>query len=208
MAEVRNESKPRMLRLFVVGVLGSLMVFWAGQWVARVCGLMPNVSLLAEAAIGGPFELVDMHGATVRDTDYRGQWLLVFFGFTYCPDACPTAISNIAAALDELGEKSKNIKVLFISFDPARDTPEHLKAYFEAIDDRFIGLTGSDAQIAAAARRYRAVYVRHGSGTDYVFDHSTAILAIDPAGKFAASFTHETNPTAMADRLRRLLLQA
>jgi protein SCO1/2 len=194
-----------VLRASASAVLVALLVGWVGLWIARSCGSLPETVIVVPEYIGGRFELVDMDGRNVRDTDYRGKWLLVFFGFTFCPDACPTAISTLSAALDEIGPAAAGVVPLFISFDPARDTPAHLKSFFGSIDGRFVGLTGSEAQIAAAAKRYRAVYIRHGEGDDYVFDHSTTIYAISPDGHFVTHFNHQTPPDQVAARMRALL---
>ncbi len=160
--------------------------------------------------IGGPFTLVDHDGNTVTDETYRGRYIMVFFGFTYCPDICPTALSDTAAALDMLGaDKASKVTPLFISVDPARDTPEHLKEYVSYFHPNTIGLTGSEAQIKEAARVYRAYY-RLGEPSaddplDYLVDHTAIIYVMGPNGEFLTHFSNGTSAEEMAERLGRLL---
>jgi protein SCO1/2 len=156
-------------------------------------------------AVGGPFTLTDQTGATVTDRTYRGKWLLIYFGFTYCPDACPTALNNIAQALDALGPEAARIQPLLISVDPERDTPAVLRDYVAAFDSRIIGLTGTPEQVAAVARAYRVFYQRVGDGPDYTVDHITAIYVVDPDGRFDSLLAHDLTGPEMAKRLEKLL---
>jgi protein SCO1/2 len=161
---------------------------------------------LLASAIGGPFRLVDPNGKTVTDADLKGKWSLVYFGYTHCPDACPTALNDIAIALDELGSKRGSVRPVFITVDPERDTPEVLKAYVTAFDAPILALTGSPEEIAQAAKGYRVYYAKHPeAGGDYSMDHSSVIYVMDPEGRFTASFTHQSTPEEIADRLKKLL---
>ena len=155
--------------------------------------------------IGGPFTLTDGDGRTVTDQTYRGKWLLVYFGYTYCPDACPTGLNNIAGALKLLGGDADKIQPLFITVDPARDTAAAMKAYVAAFDPRIAGLTGTPEQIDAVARAYRAYYKRVGEGDDYVMDHSVAIYVMDPEGKYSTALRHTATPQEIAASLEKLL---
>jgi protein SCO1/2 len=158
-------------------------------------------------AIGGPFDLVDQNGKRVSDTDLRGSWLLVYFGYTHCPDACPSALNNIALALRELGAAGRAaIRPVFITIDPARDTPAVMKDYVASFDAPILALTGTAAQVARAAKAYRVYYAqRPEPGGDYSLDHTSVIYVIDANGRFAASLNSEATPAEMAERLKRLL---
>lgn len=160
------------------------------------------------AAIGGPFELIDQYGRTVTDKDFRGRPMLIYFGFAYCPDICPTSLARNAAALDLLGKQGEAIQPILITVDPERDTPEVLKSYAEAFDPRLIALTGSPEQIAAVAKAYRVFYkkVEEGRGPgDYLIDHSAFTYLIDGDGHFRQFFRHDLSAEAMAERLRAAL---
>ena len=158
------------------------------------------------AAIGGPFRLVDQNGKTVTDRDLRGKGALVYFGYTHCPDACPTALNNIALALAQLGEKRDEVRPVFITVDPERDTPAIMKSYVASFDAPILALTGTADEVAEAAKAYRVYYAKHSlPGGDYEMDHSSVIYVMDPQGRFTASFTHESSPKDMAERLEKLL---
>jgi len=158
------------------------------------------------SVIGGPFTLVDQDGHTVTNETYRGKWLLIYFGYTHCPDACPTALNDIAETLTALGPLRAKLQPLFITVDPDRDTPALLKNYTAAFDVGIVGLTGSATQIAQAARAFRVYYARDKtSGPDYGMAHSSIIYLMNPDGRFVTSFTHETTPDAMQARIRQLL---
>jgi len=161
---------------------------------------------LLASAIGGPFRLVDQDGKTVTDADLKGKWSLIYFGYTHCPDACPTALNDIAVALDELGPKRAAVRPVFITVDPERDTPEVLKAYVTAFDAPILALTGTPEEIAQAAKGYRVYYAKHPeAGGDYSMDHSSVIYVMDPQGRFTASFTQQNPPEEIAERLKKLL---
>ncbi|MBC7802096.1 MAG: SCO family protein, partial [Gemmatimonadaceae bacterium] len=155
-----------------------------------------------------PFRLQGADGRVVTDQDFRGRWMLVYFGFTHCPDACPTGLQTIANALDTLGAEAKRkVAVLFISVDPERDTPALVAEYVTAFDAPITGLSGTAEQVAAVAKAYRVYYAkRPRPGTEaYDVDHSTFIYVMDPRGRFAANFTHEAPPDTIAARLKTLM---
>jgi protein SCO1 len=161
---------------------------------------------LLGSAIGGPFTLVDQDGKTVANTALEGKWLLVYFGYTHCPDECPTTLNNIAIALKDLGAKRSEVRPVFITIDPARDTPQVLKNYVAAFGAPILALTGTTAQIAKAADAYRVYYAKHPeAGGDYSMDHSSIVYVMDPKGRFTASFTDDDTPAQMAERLQKLL---
>jgi len=156
--------------------------------------------------IGGPFRLVDQNGKTVTDADLKGKWSLVYFGYTHCPDACPTALNDIAIALDELGPQRNAVRPVFVTVDPERDTPAVLKSYVTAFDAPILALSGTPEEIAQAAKGYRVYYAKHPeAGGDYSMDHSSVIYVMDPEGRFTASFTQENSPEEIAERLKKLL---
>jgi len=154
--------------------------------------------------IGGPFELVDHTGQTVNEQSWPGQHLLIYFGYTFCPDVCPTELQIMTVALDELGGEAERIQPLFVTVDPARDTVPAMADYVGAFHARMVGLTGSDQQIRAAARTYR-VYFALGEGEDYLVDHSSFIYLMSPDGQLLTYFPANSDPTAMAGRIAELL---
>ena len=159
----------------------------------------------ALAQIGGPFSLEDGDGRTVTDRDFRGRLMLVYFGYTHCPDACPTALQDIATALDDLGGRRNEVAPVFITVDPERDTPSVVKDYAANFGKDVTGLSGTPAAIASAAKAYRVYYARHPTTDGYDMDHSSIIYVMDRQGRFVANFTHETPPEAIAAKLRALL---
>jgi len=189
-------------------LLGGLVILGAGAFLALSLHQRPRgaAGTLLASAIGGPFHLVDQNGKTVTDGDLKGKWSLVYFGYTHCPDACPTALNDIAIALDELGPQRGAVRPVFITVDPERDTPEVLKSYVTSFDAPILALTGSREEIAQAAKDYRVYYAKHPeAGGDYSMDHSSVIYVMDPEGRFTASFTHESSPEQIAERLKKLL---
>jgi protein SCO1/2 len=129
------------------------------------------------------FRLVDFNGRARTLADYRGQIVVIVFGFAHCPDVCPLELAKLAAVLKQLGADRPHLQVLFITLDPSRDTPGILKRYVTAFDPGFVGLTGTAAQVDATARDFHVQYARVPSGDDYVIDHSTGLFVIDPSGR-------------------------
>ena len=159
-------------------------------------------------SIGGPFTLVDQDGKTVSEADFKGSHMLVYFGYTYCPDVCPTSLSAMAGALDILGDKADKITPVFITIDPERDDPEALKSYIEHFHPRLVGLTGTPGQIKAAAKGYKAYYAKVGDGYeqgDYSMDHSSITYLMGPDGNFVTHFGHGVESEPMAKKLAELL---
>jgi protein SCO1/2 len=163
----------------------------------------------APVELGGPFTLTDQDGNRRTDQDFRGKYMLVFFGYTFCPDVCPTTLAVEAAALDKMGARAERIVPVFISVDPKRDTPEKLKSYLSAFDaappatrPNFVGLTGTDEEIAAVAKAYRVYYQAHTEeGESYTVDHSGVVYLMSPSGKFLANYSLETAPDKLATDL-------
>ena len=156
--------------------------------------------------IGGPFRLVNGNGRIVTDEDFRGKWMLVYFGYTHCPDACPTALQDMANALDDLGAQKKDVAIIFITIDPERDTPAVMKDYVAAFNANITPLSGSPEAVAAAAKAYRVYYAKHPTKDGgYDMDHSSIIYVMDPNGRFVANFTQETPPQQIAAKLKSLV---
>jgi protein SCO1/2 len=156
------------------------------------------------ASVGGPFQLVDQSGRPVDEKILKGRWNVVFFGFTYCPDVCPTTLQALAAASDQLGPKARDLRIVFVSVDPGRDTPAKMKDWLEAqrLPEGTLGLTGTPDQVAAAARAYRVFYEKQGDGPDYQVNHSTAAYLMDPRGRFERVLAYGLTPEQMADQIR------
>ncbi len=158
---------------------------------------------------GGPFALIDHDGMARTDADFGGQYLLVYFGYTHCPDLCPLGLTRLSTAIDLLGEAGSEVQPLFISVDPARDTTPVLGDYVEHFHPRLIGLTGSAAAVQAAARVYkihrRKVVPAGEAPEDYLVDHSTLTYLMGPDGDFLTLFPHGTEAAFMADAIRNYL---
>ena len=157
-------------------------------------------------SIGGPFELVNAAtGRQVSDQEFRGKWLLVFFGYTHCPDICPTTLGNIAESMSQLGPLAGQVQPLFITIDPERDTRQVLVDYTSVFDPRIMALTGSSAQMEAAARTYRIYYAKRVVGDDYFMDHTSVTHVMRPDGTYSSSFLSTDGPSEMTKRLRKLI---
>jgi protein SCO1 len=167
-----------------------------------------GVETSGTALIGGPFALTDSSGKIVTDQDFRGRYMLVYFGFTYCPDICPAELQVIAQALDQLGDKAKKVVPVFITVDPGRDTPQAMAEYVKSFGPDFVGLTGTPDQIAATAKAYRVFYSKienKDSSGDYSVDHSALVYLMRPDGKYLDHFAYGTSADTMAKALRHYL---
>lgn len=157
----------------------------------------------AAAAIGGPFSLVDQDGRPVTEAVLQGRWSAIYFGFTYCPDVCPTSLMALKEGLDKLGRRGEQVQSILISVDPDRDTPEAMKAYLDnsAFPDGIIGLTGSPAQVEHVAKAYKIYFRKDGEGPDYLVQHQSIIYVMDPRGRFARALTHDLSPDQIAEQI-------
>ena len=177
---------------------------------ALIAGLLSWATTTSAVTIGGRFALIAPDGTTVTDQTFRGKWLLVYFGYTFCPNTCPMTLNEIATALEKLGTDATKMQPLFITVDPQRDTREVLEQYTRSFDPRIVGLTGSPQQIDAVTQEYGAYAARDKTGPgpeDYVIDHSTYLYVMDPGGKFVRAFDADTSGDRIADALRELLAQ-
>jgi cytochrome oxidase Cu insertion factor (SCO1/SenC/PrrC family) len=165
-------------------------------------------SVVTRPAIGGPFALVNQFGQPVTDKSFAGRHMLVYFGYTYCPDVCPTELQVMSNALDLLGEPSKAIDPVFITIDPERDTVEQMKTYSTHFHPRLQALTGTSEQVKAAAKAYGVYFARArdtGATTEYLMDHSSIVFLIGPDGGYVTHFRGGTSPEDMAKQIRRFL---
>lgn len=209
----------RILALFLLVLLGGA---WAFAWITRAPGEgmaealasrlallfgngMPapssgGVQLPQGVALGGPFSLVDQTGKPVTEHDFAGRWMLIYFGYTYCPDVCPTELGTMAAALDVMGDRAASVVPVFITVDPQRDTPAQLADYVSRFHPRMQGLTGTPEQVAEAARRYRVYFARarQGDTTEYLMDHSSFIYLAGPDGRVRTLFRPGATPEQIA----------
>ncbi|CAK0760720.1 protein SCO1 [uncultured Gammaproteobacteria bacterium] len=194
-----------VLALVIGSVVAGGLLWWQFQRVGEQSS--PTITL------GGPFELTDHTGKAVTEATYHGHPVLLYFGYTYCPDVCPSELQTMAQALDRLGPDGTDIQPLLITIDPARDTPAHLSDYVSLFHPRLIGLTGTPAQIAAVARAYRVYFargpapapVKDGDGGAYTMDHSSFVYLIGPQGQFLALFSRAMAPERMAEEIRAKL---
>ncbi len=190
---------------FLIGALGGAAALVLSRDAAN-----PSVTTSGKALIGGPFKLIDQHGKTVTDQDFRGRHMLIFFGFTHCPDICPAELQVIAESLDALGADADKVVPIFVTVDPERDTPEVMGEYVKNFGSRFVGLTGSPEAIAEVAKAYRVVFSQFEyKGQDgnhgYSVDHSTLAYLMSQEGEYLTHFNYGTPADKMTETLRRYL---
>jgi cytochrome oxidase Cu insertion factor (SCO1/SenC/PrrC family) len=201
-----------LLGLVLIGACGALVF---GGWAARLerdAGFVSPAtgdSALAGVPIGGPFSLTNAATrSTVTDQSFRGKWMLVYFGYSFCPDVCPTDLQRIVTALQQMGKASDQIVPVFITVDPARDTPEALARYVALFSPRLIGLTGSQEAVDRAVSAYR-VFVQKvpaaTPGAPYAVNHSAFIYLMDDKGRLAGVFPPGSSPTVLAQAWRKSL---
>lgn len=185
--------------LILAAVLSLALVILVGIGMRQAGG----GSNSQQVAIGGPFQLIDTSGATVDQDLLKGKWSVVFFGFTHCPDICPTTLFEMAAVESQLGPQAKDLQTVFISLDPGRDTVAQMKAYVanDAFPKHLIGLTGSPTQTDAAAKAYRVYYQKVGEGDDYQVNHAAYSYLINPKGRFACVLPYELTPEQTAAKI-------
>ncbi len=193
----------RVLLLTLVLFAGLLVAAGAGLWLV---GSPPGAA--ADASVGGPFKLTEGDGKTVTDQDLHGKYTLIYFGYTVCPDVCPTTLQSVAAALDKLGSKAGGLQPVFITVDPQRDTPKAVADYVYAFSPRLIGLSGTPEEIGAVEKEYHVYAAIHRTGPgkdDYTVDHSSVLYLMGPDGKFVAPLRADAKPDELAADLSRYL---
>jgi protein SCO1/2 len=194
---------PQQSRLLtVLGAFAAGLVLCVGV-LALAVGSFSGSGLRA-VQIGGPFHLIDQNGKPVSDQDFRGRPFLVFFGFTHCPDVCPTTLFDISEVMKSLGPDADRIGAVFITVDPERDTAAALKDYLSSFDPRVRGLTGDAAALAAVAKEYRVYYKKVPlDGGEYTMDHTAIVYLMDKEGHFVSPFSLKRKPEESAAELRK-----
>jgi protein SCO1/2 len=160
--------------------------------------------------LGGPFQLTDQTGKAVDQSLLKGKWTAVFFGYTYCPDVCPTTLQTLGSASELLGAQAKALQVVFVTVDPARDTPAQLKDYLSSASfpRGIVGLTGSADQIAKVAGEYKVYFQKNGGGANYSVDHSSAIYLMNPKGEFDSVIAFGLTPEQTRDQIAKAMAKA
>jgi protein SCO1/2 len=208
-----SDAQTRHIALAAAGAIvllvgASALAVWRPWAPADRYAACRTARVAGTAAIGGPFTLTDQTGATVTEADVITGPTLVYFGYTYCPDVCPVDSSRNAEAVDLLAERGLDVRPVFITIDPARDTPDVVADWTGFMHERMIGLTGTPEQIAAAARAYGAYYAPRGTGDDYLMDHSSFTYLMVPGEGFLEIFRSDIGAAAMADRVACFLAAA
>ena len=202
---VRKSPSPQPRRRWLVGGLVVAPLILAGVVLGAFGVSWPTAD--PATAIGGPFSLRAADGRAVTERSFAGKWLLVFFGYTRCPDICPTTLGDVAQALARLGPLADRIQPLFVTVDPDHDTPEALRRYTAAFGDRILGLTGSPAQIAAMVHAYRGYYAPGAPGGEAAIAHSGVLYVMRPGGAYAGYLPRGIAGAVIADKLKGLVGQ-
>ena len=202
----------RLVRYGVFALIAVLGLFWAGVG-SGLIDLGSEAPTAGTFGLGNPavgsFKLTDQEGRAVSDSDLRGRPVVMFFGYTYCPDVCPTTLASLSAVLAKMGEKADKLAIFFVTVDPERDTVEALKSYLSSFDPRIRGLTGPADQIEAAATPLHVVHAKvKGEGGDYTVDHEASVYLIDASGGFAGTISYGEDATVAQQKLELLVKDA
>jgi protein SCO1 len=196
-----------MLKIIRIAAWSAVAVIGLAAGLVSL-GLGPKLSLPSglplQASIGGPFTLTDHTGQRFGSDQLKGRPHALFFGFTHCPDVCPTSLMDTTRAIEQLGPVADNIEFLFVTVDPQRDTPQQLAAYLSAFDKRIRGLVGSEAELADLAQKYRAYYKRQPTKDSYTMDHTATTYLMDGQGRFVGTLAYQENLDTVVAKLRRL----
>ena len=188
-----------MMRFILSGILvlmAAVMGFIAFQW---------YWASYATEAYGAPFTLVDQKGAEITEAAFRGHPSAVFFGFTHCPEVCPTTLFELDGWLKQLGDEGKNLRAYFVTVDPERDTAAIMDAYVSNVSDRITGITGEPDKVHAMAKAFGIFWRKvDQEGGDYTMDHTASVILLDSKGGFAGTIAYEENPDAALAKLKRL----
>lgn len=192
----------RRVRLLAFALIGVLGLVWAGVWL----GLFErgDAPTLGTPTIGR-FQLLDQDRKPFDNAAMAGKPAVVFFGFTYCPDICPTTLAAMTALLAQLGDDGDNLGVFFVTVDPDRDTPEEIKTYLSSFDPRIRGLTGSEDQIKALARPLGVYFAKVKSGDSYTMDHTASVFLLDSEGRFRGTIAYGEDSAVALEKVRKLL---
>jgi protein SCO1/2 len=205
-SDPKSSSEPhagRAPRLAIAGLIVAVLLIGSAAVL-----LLTGRSHQNASGIGGPFALVDGDRKPVTDQNFRGKFMLVYFGYTFCPDVCPTTLNEIAEAMDKLGAAAARVQPIFITVDPKRDTPDVMKQYTASFSPKLLGLTGTPEQIAKAAKEYRVYYAEHRTGpgpNDYSMDHSSIIYLMGPDGQFVEPIPADETAANLAADIEKAL---
>ena len=197
----------RILAWGAVGVLGFLMLAVTGGWLVTdgPMATRPVATGPQSLPIGRPFRLTDQRGRAVTERDFRGRPMAVFFGFTHCPDVCPTTLTDMTNLMNALGPTAERMQWVFVSVDWERDPPQAMADYLTAFDPRITGLSGTEAQIREVAQSFRVYYRRIPlEGGGYTMDHSASIFLLDGQGRFAGTVDYKESEAVALEKLRML----
>jgi cytochrome oxidase Cu insertion factor (SCO1/SenC/PrrC family) len=203
-------AKPRFIAalLIAIGIGGSGDLGHAVQSAEeRAAAQLMDDLMYGRGSVGGPFTLTDQTGRRRSDTEFRGKLLIIYFGYTYCPDICPTDLQQIGLAIEHLGKAGAAVQPLFITIDPARDTAEVLAQYVSSFHPRLLGLTGTPDEIAAVAHEYKVSYTKYqpSDGGPYLMDHTGFVYIVDSSGKYRGFFPPGTSEDRMQEMIREIL---
>jgi len=204
----RRRVGPLILAGAVLGWLAAGIYYLLSAPEGLRPSMLGGLTSAGTSQIGGPFKLTDQNGLLRSDSEFRGQMMLVFFGYTNCPDVCPTSLGAMTEALNLLGESGNLVRPIFVTIDPARDTVEQLKLYAQGFHPRLVLLTGPENEIARAAKAYRIYAAKSkdsGEGSDYLMDHSSYIYLMGVDGRYVTHFAPGTAPDKMAEAIRQYL---
>jgi protein SCO1 len=204
-AAIFNKARPRWIAVAVAAAVIAAIVGTVTATLHRA----PQANAAPQLPhIGGHFELLTPDGRTVTDATFRGKWLLVYFGYTFCPDVCPGTLMEMTRAMQNIGSLADKVQPIFITFDPERDTPQIMGEYVKNFDPRFVGLTGTPQQTAAAAKVfhvYNSAKRLDANSKEYVFDHSSYIYIMDPNGDFVNLLAGDLPGHEVAKNLKRVI---
>jgi protein SCO1/2 len=200
------------LTLALLGVVSGVGLI-AYRQISSVATVQPMPGSATAPEVGGAFKLIDHTGRTVTDQEFRGEHMLIYFGYTFCPDVCPTTLLAVSQALDILGPLADQVRPILITVDPERDDRAVLATYVSHFHPRLVGLTGSPERIAEAAKAYRVYYAKAqipedqggGGADDYLMDHSGFLYLMDREGRLGALLSHNSGPDEIAAKIRELL---
>lgn len=205
-------NRVALLRTIMIVAFGaalalSLALVGRALWTDPKFGGGREATATGAALIGGPFELTDQDGRRVSDKQFRGKLMLVYFGYTFCPDICPTTMLDVSQAMEHLGKDADQVQPVFITVDPERDTPAELKKFLANFDPRAVALTGTTAEIQAVAKAYRIYYARAkgSSERDYLMDHMSIVYLMDRQGKYLTHFTMKDRGEQIAAAVKKFL---
>ncbi|WP_439540634.1 SCO family protein [Sphingomonas sp.] len=204
-----STTKPRLLRirLWLWGAVALMAAALGGYQLLRGNGApSPTAADAYASAFGGSFAMTDQTGRTVTDQTLRGKPYAIFFGFTRCPDVCPTTLSRMAALRKQLGADGDKFQIVFVSVDPEHDKAKDIGTYLTLFNTPIVGLTGTDAQIAQIVKAFHIYYAKVPvAGGDYTIDHTASVFLMDKDGKFVATIAHEEDQRVALEKVKRLM---